>query len=311
MHIKKLVKTIPFYKKIYAYRWRERIISRGSENEDICFYVIRRHSEKSGLFSFVMTNLGSIVYATQNGYIPVVDMMSSPNPMIESEQVGQINAWELFFAQPYGYSMKSIRKSKRIILGSINTPDDYPDYPILSDTKKIDYWRKAYHKYIHPIDEISNIAIEYYNKNLNEARSLGILCRGTDYTQNKPHNHPIQPDTETVISDAKKLMADYNLTQIYLATEDQCIWEKFNAAFPGNVISYQSTRFITSTNQNINDIGNAKLSPYERNKEYFISICVLSMCTALLAGPTSGSIGALLMSDGYEFYNIYQLGLYD
>ena len=84
------------------------------------FYISRRHTNRAGLFSFVLSNLGAIKDATEKGYIPVVDMKDSPNPMLMPDEVGKVNAWDLFFDQPQGYTLEMLQASKNIILGSIN-----------------------------------------------------------------------------------------------------------------------------------------------------------------------------------------------
>ena len=80
--------------------------------------------------------------------------------------------------------------------------------------------------------------------------------------------------------------------------------------FRGQVYSYQTDRYRISAGENINDAANQAHTPYYRNREYLISILVLSKCNALVAGGTSGSIGALFMSDSFEHCHMYQLGTY-
>ena len=81
------------------YKWRERTIHPGTEYPGKRFYVIRRHADHAGLFSFVATNLGSVLEATAKGYIPVIDMQNAVNPMLAPEEIGKVNAWDRFFLQ--------------------------------------------------------------------------------------------------------------------------------------------------------------------------------------------------------------------
>lgn len=310
MEFKKIIKSTKLYQYYNHYRWREHKVSCGKQNPDKTFYIIRRHAQKAGLFSFILTNLGSIKYALDNGYIPIIDMQSSINPMLMPKEVNKVNAWELFFEQPCGFSLADVSDAQNVILGSINTPDAFPDYPILDNAESVIEWQKLMHRYVSLKPEIIKDSQEYINNNFNNKRVLGILCRGTDYVELKPHDHPIQPNIGDVITDAKNLISKHDLQYIYLATEDIEIWNRFNSEFPGKVISFQQNHFSLSSNENINDYANKMVSPYRRNREYLTSIYILSKCNILLAGATSGSIGALLMSDSYEYYHIYQLGLY-
>lgn len=54
-------------KQIHDFIWRERTVRWGDEYPDQRFYVIRRHADQAGLFSFVATNLGSINEAVRRG----------------------------------------------------------------------------------------------------------------------------------------------------------------------------------------------------------------------------------------------------
>ena len=310
MRIKKILSNTRLYKMYYNYRWRERKICKGSSHPSTTFYVIRRHANRAGLFSFVSTNLASIKYALDHGYTPVIDMQNSPNPMLSTNEVGKVNAWDLFFEQPAGFTLDDINSSKNIVLSSIHPPEKYPDYASLSDTPEISMWSDLMKKYIKLRPEIEADINSYIASTFKSNRVLGVLCRGTDYIALKPKDHPIQPDIDLIIEDSKKLIQERDLQLIYLATEDTDIWTRFNDEFPGKIMSFQNHHFSTKDNENVNDIANSLLSPYERNREYLTSIAILSRCNVLLAGATSGSISALLMSNGYEYAHIYQLGTY-
>ena len=119
MNVKKVFQKITFLNEPYTrWKWRERRVSYGKENPDKTFYVIRRASCKVGLFSHVMTNMGLVKYALDRGYIPVIDMQNTKNTYLEPDQVGKVNAWEFYFEQPCGYSLRDIKKSKNVILSN-------------------------------------------------------------------------------------------------------------------------------------------------------------------------------------------------
>jgi hypothetical protein len=312
MNLKQTLQHTAFYQSINDFRWRERMTHPGNQYPDRTFYVIRRHANRAGLFSFYVTNLGSIAYAEQMGYVPVIDMQSSPNPMLAPGEVGKKNAWEDYFLQPKDYSLEDTRYARNVILGTIQPPEIYPDDGLLlkNDTQSIAYWRSIAHQSIRLKPELQKKAEEQYQLLSKGQRMLGILCRGTDYVQLRPKGHPVQPSAETVIRDAKDLLAIYSCDRIYLATEDKDIYEKFRSAFGDQVVSFQTRHYITTGGENLNDVANRKDLPVIRNMEYLISLVILSRCPCLLAGATSGSLGAVLMSDGFEHHKIYSLGRY-
>ena len=309
--VKRKIQSTEAFRRLNAFRWREKMTHPGKEFSDETFYVIRRHANRAGLFSFVMTNLGSIDIALQKGYIPVIDMQNSPNPMLEADEVGKVNAWEKFFAQPGGKSLAEISGAANVILSGIDAPSAYPDYEMLQDTEQLEHWRHLYHVYIHLLPEIELAAREYMETVFKGMRVLGVLCRGTDYVQVRPKGHPIQPDTQEVIRRCREVMKEHRLDAIYLATEDREIWEAFQEAFPGRIFSFQRMHLSLRPGENVNDIGNKIQGATDRNREYLTSIRILSMSDCFVAGAANGSYAALLMTDGFEYQYIYQLGTYE
>ena len=312
MELKSKLQKTKLYEKYNTWHWRERMTHPGDQYPEKTFYIIRRHSNRSGLFSFYVTNLGSIVEAKKKGYTPVIDMQNSPNPMLTPERLGRENAWTDYFLQPAGFDLRDMKDAKNVILGSINPPEHFPDDDLLLENKEseISFWREQAHQNIHLQDDIKKTIGEQYASISNGGRLLGVLCRGTDYLQLRPKNHPIQPDPEQVIEDCKAALQQYHCSGIYLATEDETIFEKFREAFGERVVSYQTHHYTTAPGENLNDVANQETDPRIRNTEYLISIGILSRCPCLIAGATSGSLGAVLMSDGFEAMKIYNLGRY-
>lgn len=302
-------------KKLVAYKWRERMTHPGKDDPDRTFYVIRRHADSAGLFSFAATNLGSIKEGIDRGMIPVVDMQNWKNPMLEPEEVGKVNAWELYFEQPCGYGLQDIAGARNVMLSFIEPPgthghEKYPDYNMVCRPEELAMWRDAASRYLIIRPEIEEKVQAFCSSNLSGHKTLGVLCRGTDYIQKRPFNHPLQPKTDAVIRKCREVCDQYGCDQIYLQTEDETIWEAMQEAFPGKIISYQKRRIHVEQGQNINAAGNAMMPPYERNREYLIAICILASCDCLVAGAAGGTYGALLLTKGFEYEYVFRLGRY-
>ena len=296
------------------YRWRIREIHLGPEESDKHFYVIRRHADQAGLFSFVATNLGFVRLAVSQGYIPVIDMQNSPNPMLAPDEVGYINAWDRYFLPPCGYRLSDICRAHNVTLGSIHPPENeyYPDYRMLQNPKELVMWRQTANQYLHLRPEIEHAINAYCTDvlHLQKERVLGVLCRGTDYVIQKPYNHPIQPRVDVVIDRCREVLARQNCSRIYLCTEDEELWNAMDAAFPEFIYGYQNRRFSLKNNENINEIGNKSMDPYTRNLDYLSAIGILSRCQCLVAGAAGGTYGALLLTKGYDYEYVFQLGRY-
>lgn len=314
MGIKQQIQKIQFINEPYTkWKWRERKVSYGNQNPEKTFFVIRRASCKVGLFSSVMTNMGLVDYAVKKGYIPVIDMQNTSNTYLEPDQVGKVNAWEFYFNQPMGYGLGDIAESKNVILsnGIITQNNDYPDIHVVDDEKQLLRWRKVFQKYFSINDTLLK---KFYTEKQNlfgEYRILGVLARGTDYVNLKPKNHPIQPGANQVIEKAEEIMERFQCAYIFLATEDQTIFDVMKRRFGDKLLAVETERYTTSGNQNINDMSSdRKEDRYRKGKEYLLSVWLLSQCNCLVAGNVGGTHGALLMSSGYEYSYIFDLGLY-
>lgn len=314
LEFKRYIQNIPFINEPYTkWKWRERKVSYGEANQNKTFFVVRRASCKIGLFSHVMTNIGLVDYAVRKGYIPVIDMQNTGNTYLESEQVGNVNAWEFYFKQPMGYGLKDIADSKNIILsdGLITEKNDYPDICVVKEEDKLLRWRKVFQNYLKIEDKLLHEFELEKEKLFGNNRILGVLARGTDYVNLRPHNHPVQPTAAQIIDKAKKIMDRYSCIYIFLATEDKGIYEVMKNQFGDRLLTVETTRYITSGNENINDMHSERNADrYLKGKEYLMSVWLLSKCNCLVAGNVGGTHGALLMSPGYEYSYVFDLGLY-
>lgn len=148
-------------------------------------------------------------------------------------------------------------------------------------------------------------------------RILGVVNRGTDYTEKKPTGHPIQADPEPMIARAERMMRYDHYEYLYLATEDEDIFEMYKAAFGDRLLSFNQERYEKSQFENADIIADLVSERSDREKEkqmtdYFKVVYVLSKCTSLLA---SGACGAATMVQElnrgkYEDVFIYNLGRY-
>jgi len=314
-NIKQKFQKIKIFNDLYTeWKWRERRISYGNQYPNKIFFVVRRASCKVGLFSYVMTNMGLVDYAVRQGYIPIIDMQSNANTYLEDKKIGQENAWEYYFKQPCGYSLSDISQAQNVILsnGLITSKNNYPDFRMVGDAELFQYWKSVFQQYFKPTDEVIEECKKRHKEFFGEKRVLGILARGTDYVSLKPKGHPVQPTVEQIIEKASEIMKFQQCEKIYLATEDQGIYEKLMDAFEGKILAPKMERFTTSGAQNINDLeSKIENTRKQKGREYLLSMMLLSGCTCLLAGNVGGTHGALLMNDEYEYKYIFELGYYN
>ena len=246
MNLKKYLKKIKWLNDFYTkYKWREKRVCNGRENPELTFYVIRRSDSQVGLFSLVLTTLGYINYALDQGYIPIVDLTNEGNAYLD-DSVGS-NVWEYYFEQPCGYSLKDITKSKHIILGNgiIDWTIPFPKDSMVHDSTEEEIWKETAHKYLRIKKEILEEKKQLKDILLGEENYLGVLLRGTDYVNVRPKNHPVQPTVEEAIQVIDRVLREKEYQKIYLATEDNEIYGKMKETYGQQLVAMDVERYIT------------------------------------------------------------------
>ncbi|GHS92544.1 hypothetical protein FACS1894174_03580 [Bacteroidia bacterium] len=308
---------VAYLRKREKTKKREKLISCGPENSDKTFYIVGVVDIRGGLFWLVLWNLNRIAYALEKGWIPVVDWQNYPNQYLENTSLHKENAWEYYFEQPCGYDLNAISHSKNIIRGLERLEIDglvFDNYLEIND-EYFPYFKKVFKQYLRFNETTRNYIENEYRMILQDkGKVLGVLCRGTDYTLKKPAGHPIQPTPEKVIKKAWEVMSNQNLDYIYLATEDQGIYELFRKKFGEKLITNKQDRFSKQDLKQVQYLYQIKRDR-ERDKyflglEYLSSLYLLSKCNSFIGGRTRGTIGVLLMTDGFEYQYIWNLGIF-
>lgn len=247
---------------------------------------------------FEMSVLSHVAFEVSNGRKPFVADI--------------LGIWKDFFEQPVTDSIEQNNVPVNAIKGTFFTSKFTPYNSLVTKL-----WCKLFRVYV-----IFNADVSaYMNDEVNTVlkcpeKTLGIICRGTDYVSLKPKNHPVQPNVEDVIKNAKKWVKKYGYTKIYLATEEKAIFDKFENNFPGMMLANKREYYdIAAENCTIMDIDavhfDRENDDYLKGLEYMSSLNILSKCDALLGGNCGGSTMATFMNDGkYTRTKIFDRGIY-
>lgn len=301
-------------RNLHNFRHRERRRSYGEENPDKIFYVIGVAHTTGGLFAIVKSVFCHICYAVDRGYIPVVDMKNFASQL--SDRDSDKNAWELFFEQPGGYTLEAISRSKNIVL-SASLP--YPKgveigFNTVIDRALHEKYHRTFNQFIRPCGPVKAYLEKKYEAIMEErGKVLGVLCRGTDYTESRPVGHPIQPTKEQALQKVQALMKEHGFNHVFLATEDERYFNHFKQEL-GEKLLFSGQKLYSGMNGH-RFLSEIKVDNYSEKwhniVDYYATIHILSKCDSLLAGLTCGSICAYLMSDGYNYRHIWNLGVYE
>ena len=282
------------------------------------YYIISVSHPTCGILALWKNTIAHILYAYDKGYIPVVDLKHYQNQYFKDGKEYIDNTWEYFFKQPANIKLEDIPQGAKIIISdNISVPDYkfaiYPEIIPLSPSKTPinSELFNQYKKYLNFTDEIFEyIESQYKNVIGNKKNILGVLCRGTDYLSLKPAYHHIQPNPKDVIAKIKELQKTHNFEYIYLATEDSNIYELFKKEFGDKLIDNNQYRY-SKVNNFISKIDTQEENHlYNLAKDYLSSIYILSKCRYFISGRTAGTLGVYLLTKGFEYDYVYDLGRY-
>lgn len=242
-----LIYIILFFFNNYKKNNKKIIIKENElDYENINFVIIKRSCSNCGLFSNYIVYLGCVNEFISKGYVPIIDVKSFKNFFNNySVNLSDVNPWEIFFDQPFGYTLNNVLiKAKKIKYIICNSNINRPGSKIFFNQILIDFWHNIAKLYIPIKFDIINESNIIIRKLFNGSNNvLGFLIRGTDYISRRPRNHPIPPTPKMAIKDIKAINEKNNYDWFFISTEDDIIREIFIKEFGSKVkflISYSS-----------------------------------------------------------------------
>lgn len=287
----------------------------GSKNKDIVFFVIRNYTKEAGWGSILNYVCRNIKYAIDRGYTPVVDMQNYHNAYEIPGEFGKVNVWEKYFHQLCDFTLEEVYKSKNVILcGSQLSPMGYITYGKDPDWKE---YADLFNLYIRLKDEVKTSIDDEIDRvtkinKLENVRTLGVLCRGTDYTNLKPLYHYIPYTADESIEEVNIRIGQYD--RIYLATEDNDILERFVQSIDKGKLYYTEQERYSPNDVSgyLADVSKQLgMDQDKRSVDYLKILYALGSCNSLLGAPCGGTYIALLINnDRYEENTILSKGQY-
>ncbi len=201
-------------------------------------YIVGISGNERGLLSIVTSVMNHIIYAVCTGKVPVVDLKYRKSIYFKDGRQFRDNVWEYFFKQPFKLSLSDISENDDVEISldshfAPNTDGISAKYmPVSNESKilpKMAEAKENYKKYFIFNDEMKNYLEHRYTEAIGDCGNiLGVLCRGTDYSKRRTFAECIQPKITDVIKKTGEILKKYpEITKIYLATEDNDIYETF------------------------------------------------------------------------------------
>lgn len=310
------------YPKGVLRRWNRYQVAKHNQKvletyrEQGIYYVMRPNIVECGLATTIRCVLSHAKYAGEQGFTLVMDYQNRKNPYLSDEEVGKVNAWEYFFRQPCGVSLEETAGRDNVILTEESQlpicPTDSMEF--YTNDGCVAYWREVYRKYIRLSDEAADF-IEGQRRAVfggqRSERVLGCIVRGTDYIQGRPLNHPVQPLPGDVVQKAKEVMAERGYGKLFLATEDENVLRLFQKEFGDRLLYVQQQRYRDGNTPLALQQGYAKeTSPKTEGMKYLSVIYLLAECDGLIGGRCGITTIAYLISEGFEYEYLWNLGRY-
>ena len=289
------------------------------------FYIVARTCNITGLGAIWISYLSHILYAIDNGFIPIIDLKHYKNQYFRDGRVYKDNTWEYFFEQPCGYSLDDIEPNSEVVISNNvlfnqNRKDNItvnitPVSGVTINDKHLMELKSRYQSFFKLSPTAKQFVEETYNKVIgNDPNVLGVLCRGTDYISRRSFGEPIQPSPSQVIGKVHEFLKKHpEITKIYLATEDNSIYETFKKEFGERLVDNNQYRFSYSDKEKpfLSDIKTERPNHnYQLALEYLSSLYILSKSKYFVGGRCAGSLIAWIIQNSWQDLYIWKLGYY-
>lgn len=303
---------------------REKKKKYGELNPDKTFYVIRPYyyleanelcTTIANLLYHYYRTLHGIAYAQNKGWIPVVDWQNyGIMPHMENEPInGTSNGWEYYWNQPSGYSLEEAYQSKNVILSTRNSQsyEFMPSIAIYSPlTKYVTKLAELCPQYDKSItfNEITMNYINSWEKKLftKNERILGVSVRGVAYGVKRIPGHPVQPTINELINFLNTKLEEWEIDKIYFTCEASWMVDEMKTTYEDKLIVLPRQRYDRVPSAEDNPLYEPGRR-YQTNLDYLTEMYLLSKCTSLVAGMSSGVRNAVIWNDQkYEHIHIFE-----
>ena len=281
----------------------------GEKNRGKKFFLINGAYSIEGIFGIWEKVNTAAQYVQHKGYIPVINITWSDDSIYSDEKGDDI--WRKFFKQPSSYSVEEVLESESVtfspnmnILGNLRS--------IMKEASKGEtlLWENGIFN-----DEVENYIRAGREKFLPEPENtLGVLIRGTDYTKTHMPGHAIHADTGMVIEKIRETETERGeYKYIYLATEDEEIYDRMKEEFPERLLATDQERFKVKEGELLFEQHKKKKTRgngFRLGAEYLCTLRLLSECESLIASGDCGGVKEALRenNNGYSHVFIFNLG---
>ncbi len=298
--------------------WLSESVSFGEKNPDKVFYVIKSPIASSGLVKFLSFLLFFVSVADSKKDLQVIPVIDTAIPGDRNQFNDGItkDVWGLFFEPISSYSLTEIYNSKNVIIGKEGKMGANPYLMYVEYHSNVGPLMKKYLKLNKEVDD--------YCRNIRAgldipegSKVLGVIGRGTDF--NNPgvaalHTLPLDP--EGIVDKAKEYYEAGNYDYIFLATEDQKVFDTFMSSELKDKTKHilqKRYRIDPSKellhNKYLEASESGKRSGFEEARQYLAVLEMLRRCDGLIASTDCGALDYAMAMRDTTLQDLYIHGL--
>lgn len=289
----------------------------GKQNADIPIYYITfgvYNEETCGFWGMVNTVLRNLVFADFFHLTPVVEWQGG----MYSERFpvhGSNNVWEYYFEPVSSIDYRTVHNSAYVC------PALFSDTQIVSsrengdiDNPKEGYGLLAniYRKYIKLNNDLERDLVADMGSIFKGKRTMGCHARGSDGNW-RLYGHPIPVLPEEYLDAAYECFIQGEYEQVFLATEDPELLQKFIHKFGDVLIYYEDVLRTSESPMALAEAGKKDLYHYRMGYEVIRDAYTLAECDSLVAGTNNVPLAARIIKKAqnktYKICNIIDHGI--
>ncbi|MGE0206439.1 MAG: hypothetical protein AB7R69_01170 [Candidatus Babeliales bacterium] len=241
----------------------------------------------AGLFSNIFGVVSHLIWCEEKGLDLVVHWNRAPAYYkVSGTYNGSDNIWEYYFypVSEAQYNSGDVIHEDYVTPDGQAIPCGYIGYEQNFSYEYRSFINSYIEKYIHIKPQISAKIDDFYHKNMQGKKTVGIHVRRTD------HNEAPRIPLKQYIEEASK----HKGAQFLVATDDQRVLDELKKKLPGKVIYYDSYRSLDDTGLHIwnQQVKNRALM----GEQVLIETQLLSKCDHFIHGVSNVALAALFFN---------------
>lgn len=269
----------------------------GEEYGGCTVYSIQETGNGIGFFAELGMTLIKLYFADERGFVPYV-CWGDRYVYYEPDGVrGEKNAF-LHYFQPVSEIASAARAAHVVCQAPWHCEQVKALYGAVSyDVSQayIDAMADMLRKYIRYNEETRQYLQREFDALLGDRKTLAVHYRGTDFNKGY-NNHPVPVQVEQEIRKARELVQSGDYEQIFLATDENAVVEKFRQEFGGSVKVYEDTYRDDGSGESVAfSKSDRELHHYRLGLEVLRDQYTLTHCSGIVCGYSNITFIARVM----------------